>query len=381
MKFFSPIRRLAAALAWSAAASCALAAGGQPGPALHDLAPIRLYSVPEVEVGPPVPLPDPAEAPSGQDALPPEQGIPDISYDFFWDQGDSRKWRAAKVSSASPGLRGTSGRGRAPGLRAPWLSAPSKDPWTFGASNWRYTGEQGLGITLGTNEITVPAWGNTARIGGVSVSQSSQLSSGEVHAWQYSMSVGALDYSPSQTQGDLVYGPTASNTMLRYRLSPQFTLESQLEMAPQLVTTGVGGRYTTRGWGAWSAGLAKANHGMQQGWRYQAAYEVDVLDDLKLSWLNESHTAGFADLSRYQDAAASLGGVRQRLTATVPLGRWGDLAGMYENSRSTLGDTQRSFGFTQQFWYSPNLRIGLQAERQLVTGDYDVGIRFSVPIN
>lgn len=385
MKLFSPIQILACIVAgWSLLLHVTVAtAGGQSGgPALRDLAPIRLYAVPEISVDPPVPLPTPGEelAPDTE-AASEAPDIPDIPYDYFWGQNDFRKWHQIKVSSASPGLRGSRGWRRTPRTQHRWLSTPSQDPWTFGSSNWRYTGEQGLGVSLGNNEIAAPSWGTAARMGGVSVSQSSEISSDGAHAWQYSMSVGALDYSSSQPQGDLNYGPTASNTVLRYQLNPQVTLESQLEMAPDLVTTGMGGRYATQNWGAWSAGIAKASFGMQEGWRYQAAYEVDVLDNLQLSWLNERHTAGFADLSRYQDAAVSAGGVRQQLTATVPLGRWGDVAGMYENSRSTAGDLQRSFGLTQQFWYSPNLRIGLKAERELVTGDYDVGIRFSVPIN
>jgi outer membrane usher protein FimD/PapC len=218
-------------------------------------------------------------------------------------------------------------------------------------------------------------------MGGISVSQTSSANSNDAQAWRYTMSVGALDYSASQAQGDLEYGPTAGNTVLSYQLDPQLTLESQLEMAPELLTTGIGGQYKTKDWGAWSAGVARASYGLREGWRYQTAYTVDVMDDLKLSWVNESRSAGFADLSRYQDASAAAAGVTQRLTATVPMGRWGDLAGTYENSRSSVGDTQHNFGVTQQFWYSPNLRIGLQAQRELMTGDYDVGIRFSVPIN
>ena len=352
---------------------------------LRDLSPIQLYAVPEISVEAPRPLPDPADFEPSPDgslpdaAVPPDElTVPDIPYDYFWGETDFKKWHQTKVAQTSPGLLGSRGWRRASHLGTRWLSTPSLDPWTFGSSNWRYTGEQGLGVSLGNNEIEVPAWGNTARIGGISVSQSSQVGS-DSQQWQYAMSVGALDYS-SQPQGDLNYGPTASNTVLRYQLNPQVMLESQLETAPDLITTGVGGRYATNEWGAWSLGIAKASFGMHQGWRYQAAYEVDVLETLQLSWLSERHTSGFADLSRYADGV-SVGGVRQQVSASVPLGRWGDVAGMYESSHSALGDTQRSFGLTQQFWYSPNLRIGLKAERQIVTGDYDVGIRFSVPIN
>ncbi|HUH60694.1 MAG TPA: hypothetical protein VL001_11555 [Candidimonas sp.] len=357
-------------------------------PALRDLAPIQVYAAPQIGPVTPEPLPEippsdgAAENPSLLDAVAPEDGpLPDVSYDVFWDRKDFGEWRQRGSTIAAPGLRGTRGWRRTPPLRTSWLRTPSRDPWTLGASNWRYSAEQGLDVTLGNDEIDVPSWGNAARLGGVSISQSSMATSSGPETWQYALSVGALDNTAGQPQGDLDYGPTASNAVLRYGLSPEVTLESQLELAPELMTSGVGGRYSSRRWGAWSAGVARATHGLREGWRYQAAYEIDVLDDLRLSWVNEKHTGGFADLSRYQEAATAAAGIRQQWLATVDLGRWGDLSGMYENYRSSLGDVRRSFGLTQQFWYSPNLRIGLRAERESVSGDYDVGLRFSVPIN
>ncbi|RTZ42294.1 hypothetical protein EKL30_11245 [Candidimonas sp. SYP-B2681] len=383
MKFFRPFSVPSKALVCGILLACLQAAGVHASSAagIRDLAPIRLYPVEQISIDPPVPLPDPIpEGATLTESPGLEDDIWDVNVDVSWNETDFQKWQKQKLSPSSQGLRTKRGSRRA---RLPSLgrAAGSSDPWARGASNWRYTGERGLGVSLGSNEISVPAWANSARMGGISISQSSGAKSESDHAWQYSMSVGALDYSGGQEQGDLNYGPTASSTVLRYKLSPQFIVESQLEMAPDLLTTGVGGRYKTNGWGAWSAGIARASYGLEQGWRYQASYEVDVLDDLKLGWFNERHTAGFTDLSRYQEGAIAASGTRQQLSATVSLGRWGDLAGMYESARSSLGDSERSFGFTQQFWYSPNLRIGFRAERELVSGDYDVGIRFSVPIN
>lgn len=374
-----------AALLWGAGLACVPA--WQPAcaasPQLRDLAPVQVYAAPPVSVDPPRPLPDtPGTEPmfSGMPYSSPEAATPDIPYDFFWGKEDAGSWRRHRLSGASPGLRGTRGWQRpARRSRAPWLARQGDKSWTLGASNWRYSSKEGLDVTLGNEEIVVPAWGNSARLGGVSISQSSLAGSGDSQSWQYSMSVGALDYSSDSNPNDLTFGPTASNTVLRYGVSPEFTLESQLEVAPDLVTSGLGGNYQTR-WGVWSAGVARASYGLYKGWRYQAAYTVDVLDDLQVTWLNERHTEGFSDLSRYRDGQASPGGIRQKWTATVPLGRWGDVSGNYENEYSATGNIRRSFGVGQQFWYSPNLRIGVKAERELITGDYDIGIRFSVPI-
>src|SRR5690606_6038757 len=110
--------------------------------------------------------------------------------------------------------------------------------------------------------------------------------------WQYSLSIGALDYSAVDSS-DLELGPTVGNSVLRYGLNPDVVLESQLQVAPDLVSAGLGGEYRSD-WGNWSAGLAQANRGAYSGWRYQAAYEVNVLDDLRLSWLNERRGPGYA---------------------------------------------------------------------------------------
>lgn len=347
------------------------------GPQLRDLSPVQLFAAPQIEVAPPRPLPEPAGVSGADDdahiftnAV---DSIPDISYSFSWSSGDSAAWRHGGVSRSSPGLWGARGNRFAP---AP---APVGESWTLGTNNWRYAGDEGLDVALGSNDIAVPAWGNSARLGGISVSQSSLVNTRDAeNNWGYSLSIGALDYSPANS-ADLKLGPTAGNSVFSYGVGPDLVLESQVQVAPDLVSTGLGGQYSTA-WGNWSAGLAQANRGVDRGWRYQAAYELDVFDDLQLSWLNERRGAGYADLSRYA-ADPSVGGMRQQWTATMPLGRWGDISGRYENEQSSLGDTRRSFGFTQQFWYSPNLRIGLEAQRELDSGDYDIGIRFSVPIN
>lgn len=350
-------------------------------PRLEDLAPIQLYAVPEVDVAPPVPLPE-ASADAASFWLDEQEAAPDMALDLFALPGIGR---SKKLSASSPGLWGTSrmsvtGWRRAPRLRRSWLPRTSDDPWTFGARNWRYAADNGMDVILGSEEVDVPLWGSSVRLGGVSVSHASRVDGGGAGRWRYSLAVGALDYSADQTQGDLTYGPTAGNTVLQYGVSPQFTLESQLEMAPQLLTSGIGGRYDSQGWGVWSAGVSRANTGLYKGWRYQTAYDVDVTEDLKLSWVNERRGEGYADLSGYRDRGNTAAQVRQEWSATVPMGRFGDLSGVYARSHDSLGETQRSFGLTQQFWYSPNLRVALKAEREVVTGDYDVGIRFSVPV-
>lgn len=350
------------------------------GVQLRDLAPTQVFAAPQIQVAPPQPLPDIGTASVDDDDeyvfTDDADSIPDISYSFSWSPNDSAAWRDRGLSRSSPGLWGALDTVRVRQFAPPPAAAGM--PWTLGSSNWSYAGDDGLDVALGGNDIATPAWGNTARLGGISISQSSLVNAeDEQRNWQYALAIGVLDFS-SGTVGDLDLGPTAANSVLRYGVSPSLVLESQLQMAPDLMSTGLGGQYQTD-WGKWSAGLARANAGAYQGWRYQAAYELDVFEDLQLSWLGERRDPGYADLSRYT-ADSSVGGVRQQWKATVPLGRWGDLSGKFENEQTSLGESRSRFGFTQQFWYSPNLRVGLAAQRELDSGDYDIGIRFSVPI-
>ncbi|NYT35654.1 hypothetical protein ERD78_02120 [Allopusillimonas soli] len=315
-------------------------------------------------------IPDPNAQPAG--SPPPARYIPQR---YTWQRRDA--WRPApdRVSPASPGLRGA--LSLRPVVRMP---GPIDDatglPWSVGASSWLFTGEQDFDVSVGSQQIAVPDWGREARLGGINIAGAPGQDADSV--WRYSVALGALDEAVDQSQGDLSYGKGAGHAFVSYGLEPGLTLQSQMGVAPGLVNTGVGGEYQTD-WGAWTAGVARASAGLYKGWRFQTEYRVSVLDDIELSWLNERLTPGYADLSTYGGTPGG-GATRQQWSATVPTGRWGDISGTFESLDRSAASPVRSFGFTQQFWYSPNLRVGLRAQREFESGDYDVGIRFSIPV-
>ncbi len=323
---------------------------------------------------PGLPLPGSAATDEDNTGYPGEILPPLVPERYTWDYLDTPSWSSAGVSSSSPGLRG------APNLRQVGLGHTGTSlPWSVGASSWAFTGDLGADISVGSQEVGKPEWARGAKLGGVNIADAQPHASNAEPTWNYSVTLGALDGAPSGDSGDLAYGAGAGYASLSYGLSQALTLESQVEVAPSLVSTGLGGELRTS-WGAWSAGVARASGSLYKGWRYQTAYTVDVLDNLQLTWLNEAMTAGFSDLSSYENGPSSGGANRQKWSATIPAGRWGDISGSYESLSPATGDSQRSFGLTQQFWYSPNLQIGLSAKREIVSGDYDVGIRFSVPV-
>lgn len=257
--------------------------------------------------------------------------------------------------------------------------AGAMEQWRLGERNWGYAADNGLAVRIGSDDVGPSVLASNATLGGVHIRQTTLAQPGDVRNWAVSLAFGALDYSSDKKDGDLSYGPTAANTVIHYGLSDQLTLESGVQVAPDLVTTTLGGRYDTRQFGQLHAGVAHGSQADQQGWRYQAAYAVQLADDLHLSVRNEWDAPGFSDLGHYRGGVAP--GVRRNWRATVPTQRWGDISGTYESFRPAAGTATERFGFSQQFWYSPNLRIGLQAQREVESGDYDIGIRFSVPIN
>ncbi len=345
-------------------------AGSASSAAMQKLAPVQVYATPLVSVQAPIPLPDTNQFQDGD----PGQSLSERFADSL----------ASELSYA---------RDVAPGMSNP-VAERSKQPpvvlssldstvgWSFGAENWRLRRSDGLNVALGSAPSKAPEWGNSTRLGGISLSRSLSEGGAAESEWQYSVALGALDYSPGKgTSGGLVFGPTASDSLVRYGVTSDLTLESQMQLASDLTMVGVGGEYSLKQWGAWSAGVAKASHQMAEGWRYRVGYDVSLFDTLKLSWVNEQRSGGFTDLSNYRNFSADTGRHRNLWAATVPMGRWGDLRGSYEEVGAQTGMLKQSFGLTQQFWYSPNLRIALKADHELVSGDYGVALRFSLPIH
>lgn len=300
-----------------------------------------------------------------------------IYSDLFWTKEDYRVWSQGS------------------GYRQPWqndadtvfplsfiaepVAAPpgAMSQWRLGERSWQYSADEGLAVRLGSGEVGSSVLAGSATLGGLHVRQST-LADQNDGQWSVSFALGALDYSGSG-KGDLEYGPAAANTLINYGLNEHLAFESAVQVAPDLVTTTLGGRLDTGDFGRFRAGVAHGSLGEQDGWRYQAVYDVQLADDLHLSVRNEWNNPGFADLAHYRGGVTP--GTRRNWQATVPTRRWGDISGSYETFRPVAGTATERFGFTQQFWYSPNLRIGLQAKREVGTGDYDIGIRFSVPIN
>lgn len=324
-------------------------------------------AVPAQELPPPAPFFDPSQW--QVDTLPASDADEAFSFSDYSLSGAGTASLARSIQYS---------RQSSPIWRARWLPSSADQVWVFGERNWRYVGEQGLQLTLGNDTITGPDWAQPVSMGGVNLTQ--EFQQGPTGPWRYALAIGALDSTGNRDNGDLVYGPTAGSLMLSTDVSKNTSVDTQMESARDFAMTGLGATYRSPQWGMWQASVARASHSLGQGWRYQAAYGMDVLDDLHLEWRGERYQDHFVDLSRYQGMKTVVASSRQVLGATVPLRRWGELNTQYEVQHPLAGGVNRYVGVSQQFWYSPSLRVGLQARRHLESRQSNIAVRFSVPI-
>ncbi|HUH88428.1 MAG TPA: hypothetical protein VL003_10325 [Pusillimonas sp.] len=368
---------------WARVAAVSLLACGV-GPVIamaaefRDLAPVRLFSVETETVGPPKVLPPLPPAP--EQGLVAGEGFRESLFSPSPDQfrpGDTDwSYRSRLKPYATYGMAGTQ-FGGAP-LTVSTLT--SSDTWELGAENWRYVGGDGTDLTLGSYSPRTPLWGGGARLGGIAISRSLTDAAVPEDQWEYGVAFGALNYTDAAaSSGELAYGAGASDAVLRYGISPHVTLETQVQWAPDMVTAGLGGLYSTP-WGAWRVGVAKATRNLHDGWRYRVGYDVSLLEDIRLSWLTEQRSGGFSDLGTYAGFSTDAGRTRNRVSTSVGLGRWGTVRGSYEQVTSPIKPLKQQFRVSQQFWFSPNLRVSLSAQRERVSGDYGLGLELSLPI-
>ncbi len=355
-------------------------------PSRYALAPAQSFPVYTERVAPPVPLDPVEDAPqSGAPAAVQERSfVPDIPYSYFWRPQDGLRLRSAaharrqEISEHSPGLLGGF---ELPTVETPdtrWQPRPSGGGWSAAAVRWGAQLDDHTELALGNSELITPVWNESLRLSGLSLSQSFLASNEDVSQWNYSLALGALDQSASGAT-DLEFGPTAGALALNYDYNDRISLQTRTEVAPDLIMSGFAGQYDLGWLGRWRSGISRSNRGMHQGWRYRAAADFDLAEDLSLVWMGERYTDGFMDIHRYAGNNPAAGG-RQKWSASWDVGPWGEWSGSFESVQGRQGTEQRRFGLSQQFWYSPKLRIGFHAEREVVSDDYDIGLRFSFPL-
>jgi hypothetical protein len=110
-------------------------------------------------------------------------------------------------------------------------------------------------------------------------------------------------------------------------------------------------------------------------------YNVNVFDAVKLGYANEMTSSGYGDLTTYQDGATTTRQWRDTFSAGVPVGAWGEFSGTYSGLRDTSGEMlERRYGISQSMMLSPNVRLAVGADHDVITGDFGVNMQLTMPI-
>lgn len=269
--------------------------------------------------------------------------------------------------------------------RRRWFSSVSSQEGLFyGDRSWTYREAGGTSLSLGNITPGAPAWGSAAPIGGVRFASSIPVSASLLGEGQlsYSSSFGRLNgMDPNATSGAVAYGAAAGSSMVSYGLTPNLTVESQMQSARDLSARGLGTTYSAGELGTFQAGVTHSRLDAVDASRYRLGYNVNVANDVKLGLTTERVQAGFGDLSSYQSGTASPY-TRNIWSAGVPISGYGTLTGTYSAGMGADPATdERRFGLQHSMELAPQVRFAVGADRDVVSGSYDVRANLSLPFD
>jgi len=349
-------------------------------PGIGVLAPAQ--SFPVVIPGPPEARPDADSDPYAEFGLGPAEAE---------DQAMGRAWTMADFQ-----YQALSGANE---VQVVTHAAPPRPPAWFGAvpglsgvqrgnTFWQLRDPSGPSWAVGNLTAAAPAWGNATPMGGLQVSEGAAagavLAEG---AFGYSSTFGRVNTTPipadpalSVDSGSLDYGPAAGSGSLRYGLTPALTVESQVQTASALRTMGLGGTYAAGEWGTVQAAATEGRLRDSSGWRYALNYNVQVGGYLDLGYQNVVVGPGYGDLAGYQSAPLGSSQLSNTFTAGVPLGGLGTLSGTYTGIRVGDALSHERFGLQHSIAFTPTIRFALGADRDIVTGDYEMRMQLTLPM-
>lgn len=367
---------VSALLAGAGAAPAHAGPRADPDPALIDLAPQR-YAVPDVprDIPSDVPDADAAAADSPVDGAGLRYDLLMLDrpvYDYgYRPDGIGLRW----FGPADDPAAGASGS-------LDPLDSTGLDAWSLGARNWRYRSSAGYGVTLGSMASGAPLWGRSVRLAGVGLSRAAPRGRLPAGSWDYTVAAGALDGAAGRApvEGDLAYGPVVFDATTRYAADGDLILASRLQGGRGLTALGLGGDYAMDGAGTWRFGVSGSRQALAEGWRRQLGYTLSLYPGLDAAWVNARQGAGYADLSTI-GRASGCDCVSNQWRLDLAAGRWGAISGSFERRVDAAGGLDERVGLVHGFRYGPYLRVRLETRRDLNSGDYGVGARFSLPLD
>lgn len=259
-------------------------------------------------------------------------------------------------------------------------SLKSLEGGSFQDGSYIYRHSDGPTVAVGNVSTKAPAWASSAEIGGVQVSNwlgnERTIPEGQIG---YSSSFGRLNnMGPAPTSGAVDYGVAAGSGSVRYGVTPDLTLETQMQTARSLTARGLGTTYSAGTYGTFQVGATQSSFDAVNAWRYRFGYQVD-LDSVSVGINNEQIGSGFSDLSAYRDGANSANRSRSTLSVGVPTSGMGTFTGTYSGMRENSSVSERRLGLKHSMAVAPEVNVSVGGNRDIVTGEYEMRANVSMP--
>ncbi len=300
----------------------------------------------------------------------PEESAPD--YSFALEDGDLPRIPVVMISGVSRSTR-------------PWFaSAGSQEGLRYGGDrNWVYRNTSGPSVAVGNVNARAPAWGSSAPVGGLQISNwGGSGATAPEGRFGYSSSLGRLNrMDPAASSGAVDYGDPVGSGAVRYGLTSALTVEGQVQSAPSLATHGMGTTYAAGEYGTFRAGATQSTFDAASAWRYRFDYNVDVADSVNLGYSNEQTGAGFGDLSSYAGGGAAAAQTRNTVSAGVPITGWGVLSGTYSGLREGSALAEQRVGLSHSMFVAPKVKLAVGADRDILSGNYEWRANLSMPVD
>ncbi len=257
------------------------------------------------------------------------------------------------------------------------ISAPER--WTQEDRTWRYQTKSQTRLLLGNTTPQLSSGLRMSSIGGVGLADQwqSDLFSKTLQ-WRYGATVGLVDHS--QDLYHFRYNTGAARAWFDVSLSPELSIDGVYQRTDDYEQLGLGTQYRLGMFGKWSLSMQHSDAGNQvKGQRYQGSVALDITDQMQVQLKGEHYNGRFVRLNqnRYSPTPE-----QQVYGAALQWDsdHWGRFQARYDNTVVNNGNPQQAIGLAQQLWYSSSIRVDLDAQRQTHTGDYNVGLRFSLPL-
>ncbi|HJH24819.1 MAG TPA: hypothetical protein K8U84_09720 [Paenalcaligenes hominis] len=257
------------------------------------------------------------------------------------------------------------------------ISAP--EHWSRQDRTWRYQTQAQTRWLVGNSTPKLSSGIQPVELGGIGLTDQWQPELfGNTLQWRYGATVGLVDHSQTLHQFD--YRTGAARAWFDVTLSNGFSIDGIYQRAHDYEQVGLGTHYQLGSWGQWALNMAHSQAvGLHRGQRYQTLIELDLSEQAQLALRSEKYIGQFSALNqrRHRPTAAQR---NHQAAIHWDAGPWGTLKAHYDRSVVAKGQQNHAFGLGQQVWYSPNMRIDVDAQRQTHSGDYNMGLRFSFPL-